>query len=340
MARGTAEPGRRDGTTDHTTEKERDMGEGRPVRRAVVTGGAGFVGSHLCDRLRAEGTEVVCIDNLITGSTGNLRAREADPGFSLEVRDVCDPFDVAGPVDLVLHLASPASPHDYARHPLETLRTGAQGTANALDLAHRKGARFLLASTSEVYGDPLVHPQTEDYWGNVNPVGPRSQYDEAKRYAEALTTAYRGARGVDTVIVRLFNTYGPRMRPKDGRAVPTFVTQALAGEPLTVAGDGSQTRSLCYVDDTVGGILAAAAAAHPGPVNLGNPVELTILELARRVRDLCGSASPITFVARPVDDPGLRRPDIALARAELGWQPVVDFDKGLAMTVDWFSRLN
>ncbi|MBM9434930.1 NAD-dependent epimerase/dehydratase family protein [Actinacidiphila bryophytorum] len=315
------------------------MGEGRPVRRAVVTGGAGFVGSHLCDRLRAEGTEVVCIDNLITGSTDNLRARAADPGFSLEVRDVCDPFDVAGPVDLVLHLASPASPHDYARHPLETLRAGAHGTANALDLAHRKGARFLLASTSEVYGDPLVHPQTEDYWGNVNPVGPRSQYDEAKRYAEALTTAYRGARRVDTVIVRLFNTYGPRMRPEDGRAVPTFVTQALAGEPLTVAGDGSQTRSLCYVDDTVGGILAAAAAVHPGPVNLGNPVELTILELARRVRDLCRSASPIAFVARPVDDPGLRRPDITLARAELGWQPVVDFDKGLAMTVDWFSRL-
>ncbi|WP_251499724.1 NAD-dependent epimerase/dehydratase family protein [Actinacidiphila cocklensis] len=321
------------------TTKETDMGGVLPVRRAVVTGGAGFVGSHLCDRLREEGTEVVCVDNLLTGSTGNLRARDGDPGFTLEVRDVCEPFDVAGPVDLVLHLASPASPHDYARHPLETLRAGAQGTANALDLAHRKGARFLLASTSEVYGDPLVHPQTELYWGNVNPVGPRSQYDEAKRYAEALTTAYRGARGVDTVIVRLFNTYGPRMRPEDGRAVPTFVTQALAGEPLTVAGDGSQTRSLCYVDDTVGGILAAAAATHPGPVNLGNPVELTILDLARRIRELCGSASEIAFVERPVDDPGLRRPDIALARAELGWQPAVDFDKGLAMTIDWFSRL-
>jgi dTDP-glucose 4,6-dehydratase len=310
-----------------------------PVRRAVVTGGAGFVGSHLCDRLREEGTEVVCVDNLITGSTGNLAARAGDPGFALDERDVSEPFDVAGPVDLVLHLASPASPHDYARHPLETLRAGAYGTANALELAHRKGARFLLASTSEVYGDPLVHPQTEDYWGNVNPVGPRSQYDEAKRYAEALTVAYRGARGVDTVIVRLFNTYGPRMRPKDGRAVPTFVTQALAGEPLTVAGDGTQTRSLCYVDDTVGGILAAAASGHPGPVNLGNPVELTILDLARRIRDLCGSASPIAFVERPVDDPGLRRPDITLARAELGWQPAVDFDKGLAMTIDWFSRL-
>ncbi|NJP43978.1 SDR family oxidoreductase [Streptomyces sp. PRB2-1] len=311
----------------------------RTVRRAVVTGGAGFVGSHLCDRLRAEGTEVVCVDNLLTGSEDNVRARSADPGFTLDVRDVCDPFDVPGPVDLVLHLASPASPYDYARHPVETLRAGAQGTQNALDLARRKGARFLLASTSEVYGDPLVHPQPEGYWGNVNPVGPRSQYDEAKRYAEALTTAYRTTYGVDTVIVRLFNTYGPRMRPKDGRAVPTFVTQALAGEPLTVAGDGSQTRSLCYVDDTVSGILAAATATHPGPVNLGNPVELTILDLARRIRDLCGSDSPLTFVPRPTDDPALRRPDISLARGALGWQPVVDFDKGLALTVDWFSRL-
>jgi dTDP-glucose 4,6-dehydratase len=309
------------------------------ARRAVVTGGAGFVGSHLCDRLRQEGTQVVCLDNLLTGSLGNLAARSGDPGFVLEVADVCEPFDVPGPVDLVFHLASPASPHDYARHPLETLRAGAHGTLNALDLAHRKGARFLLASTSEVYGDPLVHPQPETYWGNVNPVGPRSQYDEAKRYAEALTTAYRTALGLDTVIVRLFNTYGPRMRPRDGRAVPTFITQALAGEPLTVAGDGSQTRSVCYVDDTVGGILAAAASGHPGPVNLGNPVELSVLDLARRVRDLCDSASPIVFVGRPADDPSLRRPDIALARSALGWQPAVDVDKGLAMTIDWFSRL-
>ncbi|WP_329172164.1 NAD-dependent epimerase/dehydratase family protein [Streptomyces sp. NBC_01477] len=309
------------------------------VRRAVVTGGAGFVGSHLCDRLREEGAQVVCVDNLLTGSADNVRGLSGDPGFSLEVRDVSEPFDVPGPVDLVLHLASPASPHDYTRHPIETLRAGAHGTANALDLAQRKGARFLLASTSEVYGDPLVHPQTESYWGNVNPVGPRSQYDEAKRFAEALTTAYRTARGVDTVIVRLFNTYGPRMRPTDGRAVPTFITQALAGLPLTVAGDGTQTRSVCYVEDTVSGILAAATARHPGPVNLGNPVELSILGLAHRIRDLCGSASPIVFVERPVDDPGLRRPDIALARAVLGWEPAVDFDKGLAMTIDWFSRL-
>ncbi|NUP39540.1 MAG: SDR family oxidoreductase [Streptomyces sp.] len=323
-----------------TPANEAAAGTGAPraVRRAVVTGGAGFVGSHLCDRLRAEGAEVVCVDNLLTGSAGNLGGLTGDPGFTLDVRDVCEPFDVPGPVDLVLHLASPASPLDYARHPIETLRAGSHGTANALDLARRKGARFLLASTSEVYGDPLVHPQPEGYWGNVNPVGPRSQYDEAKRYAEALTTAYRTALGVDTVIVRLFNTYGPRMRRGDGRAVPAFVTQALAGEPLTVAGDGSQTRSLCYVEDTVGGILAAAASDHPGPVNLGNPVELSILDLAHRIRDLCGSRSPVAFVPRPVDDPGLRRPDIALARAALGWQPVVDVDKGLALTVEWFAR--
>jgi dTDP-glucose 4,6-dehydratase len=314
------------------------MAPGRTIRRAVVTGGAGFVGSHLCDRLRAEGTEVVCVDNMLTGSEDNLHARTGDPGFTLDLGDVSEPFDVAGPVDLVLHLASPASPHDYARYPVETLRAGSHGTAHALDLARRKDARFLLASTSEVYGDPAVHPQREDYWGNVNPVGPRSQYDEAKRFAEALTTAYRTTYGVDTVIVRLFNTYGPRMRPTDGRAVPTFITQALAGQPLTVAGDGSQTRSLCYVDDTVGGILAAATATHPGPVNIGNPVESSILDLAHRVRALCGSRSPVSFIERPVDDPAVRCPDIALARDVLGWQPVVDVDKGLATTVEWFAR--
>lgn len=327
-----------------TKNEEQDMDEGRAgaglsVRRAVVTGGAGFVGSHLCDRLRAEGTEVVCVDNLLTGSEENLVARLGDPGFVLDRRDVSDAFDVEGPVDLVLHLASPASPHDYARHPIETLRAGAHGTFNALELARRKGARFLFTSTSEVYGDPLVHPQVESYWGNVNPVGPRSQYDEAKRYSEAVTTAYRNTYGVDTVLVRLFNTYGPRMRPTDGRAVPTFITQALAGEPITVAGDGGQTRSICYVDDTVSGILAAAASGHQGPINIGNPVELSVLDLARHIRDLCGSSSPIVFVERPGDDPSLRRPDIGLARSALGWQPVVDFDKGLAMTVDWFSRL-
>jgi dTDP-glucose 4,6-dehydratase len=257
-------------------------------------------------------------------------------GFTFDQHDVCDPFDVAGPVDIVLHLASPASPQDYALYPVETLRAGAHGTFNALELALRKGARFVLASTSEVYGDPLVHPQVESYWGNVNPIGPRSQYDEAKRYAEALTTAYRAAKGSDTVVVRIFNTYGPRMRHGDGRAVPNFITQALSGLPITVAWDGSQTRSMCYVDDTVSAILAAARCRHPGPINLGNPAEMTILDLAIRVRELCRSDSPIAFVERPVDDPRRRRPDISLARLVLGWQPSTDLDKGLKSTIDWF----
>ena len=307
------------------------------MRRAVVTGGAGFIGSQLCDRLRDGGAAVVCVDNLLTGSTDNLTGLLDDPQFTLERRDVCEPFDVPGPVDVVLHLASPASPRDYTLHPLETLKAGAHGTLNALELARRKQARFVLASTSEVYGDPLVHPQVESYWGNVNPVGPRSQYDEAKRYAEALTTAYRATQDTDTTIVRIFNTYGPRMRPGDGRAVPNFISQALAGRPITVAGDGSQTRSLCYVDDTVTAILAAARCGHPGPINLGNPAELTILDLALCVRELCASQSPIVFVDRPVDDPGLRMPDIALARSVLGWQPGVDLEKGLKTTIDWFA---
>ena len=305
--------------------------------RVVVTGGAGFVGSHLCDRLRDEGFAVVAVDNLLTGSADNLAARRDDPGFTLEVSDVCDPFDVSGPLDTVLHLASPASPRDYARFPIETLKAGAHGTLNALELARRKNARFVLVSTSEVYGDPLVHPQVESYWGNVNPVGPRSCYDEAKRFAEALTAAYRANLGVDTAIVRIFNTYGPRMRANDGRAVPNFITQALAGLPLTVAGDGSQTRSLCYVDDTVAGIIAAARSGHSGPVNIGNPVEFTVLDLAGFVRDLCGSASSVDFVELPADDPRLRRPDISLARSALGWEPVIDIEKGLKATIDWFA---
>ncbi len=305
--------------------------------RAVVTGGAGFVGSHLCDRLCDAGAEVVCVDNLLTGALENLAERSEDARFSFRRHDVCEPFDVAGPVDLVFHLASPASPRDYLRHPVATLRAGAHGTSNALELARRKNARFVLASTSEVYGDPLVHPQIESYWGNVNPVGPRSAYDEAKRFAEALTTAFRTSQGTDTVIVRLFNTYGPRMRAHDGRAVPTFIVQARAGQPISVAGDGSQTRSLCYVEDTVAGLLAAARTGHPGPINLGNPAELTIAQLAVRIRDLCGSCSPLAFVDRPVDDPGLRRPDITLARTALGWSPSVDLDKGLTATIDWFA---
>jgi dTDP-glucose 4,6-dehydratase len=305
--------------------------------RAVVTGGAGFVGSHLCDRLREAGAEVVCIDNLLTGGLENLTDRRGDAGFAFRRHDVCEPFDVPGPVDHVFHLASAASPRDYLRHPVATLRAGARGTENVLDLARRKHARLVLASTSEVYGDPLVHPQVETYWGNVNPIGPRSAYDEAKRFAEALTTAYRASQDVDTVILRLFNTYGPRMRAHDGRAVPTFIVQARAGEPITVAGDGTQTRSLCFVDDTVTGLIAAARATHPGPINLGNPAELAIAALATLIRDLCASTSPIAFIDRPVDDPGLRRPDITLARTVLDWQPSIELEKGLATTIDWFA---
>ncbi|MFF5185744.1 NAD-dependent epimerase/dehydratase family protein [Streptomyces sp. NPDC000345] len=313
------------------------QGHNRVIERVVVTGGAGFIGSHLCHRLRALGTAVVCIDNMLTGRPENLGTLLDDPQFTLIRQDVSEGCDVKGPVDLVLHLASPASPRDYARYPIETLTVGSHGTLNALDLAHRTGARFLLASTSEVYGSPLVHPQSEDYWGNVNPIGPRSVYDEAKRYAEALSTAYRTTLGTDTVIVRLFNTYGPRMRDEDGRALPTFVTQALAGEPITVAGEGQQTRSMCYIDDTVAGILAAATGSHPGPINIGNPTELTILDLAERIRTECASSAPIVFVERPVDDPDLRRPDISLARSALGWRPSVDIDEGITRTVNWFA---
>jgi len=313
------------------------QGHNRTLERVVVTGGAGFVGSHLCRRLRRLGVAVVCVDNLLTGELDNLGSLLDDPEFVLLEQDVSEGCDVGGPIDLVLHLASPASPRDYAQHPIETLTAGSHGTLHALELAHSAGARFLLTSTSEVYGNPLVHPQSEGYWGNVNPIGPRSVYDEAKRYAEALTTAYAATWGTDTVIVRLFNTYGPHMRTKDGRALPTFIDQALAGEPITVAGDGMQTRSMCYVDDTVAGILAAATSPHAGPINIGSPAELTILELAERVRTVCASSAPIVFVPRPVDDPDLRRPDISLARSALNWRPLVGIDKGLALTVDWFA---
>ncbi|GAB3973176.1 UDP-glucuronic acid decarboxylase family protein [Streptomyces sparsus] len=317
------------------------MKKQQPWRRAVVTGGAGFVGSHLCERLLESGVRVLAVDNLASGSMENIAEFEGVDGFSFEHLDVSEPGALrslpGGPFDLVMHLACPASPMDYLRLPLETLEVGSAGTRNALELAYRDGARMVLASTSEVYGDPQVHPQTEDYWGHVNPVGPRSVYDEAKRYAEALVTAHRRERGTDAAIVRIFNTYGPRMRPGDGRAVPAFVQQALNGEPLTVAGDGSQTRSLCFVDDTVDGLLALAASDFPGPVNIGNDQETTMLDLARRIIELAGSDSDVTFRERPTDDPSRRRPDIALARRELGWAPQVGWQEGLKHTIEWFA---
>jgi dTDP-glucose 4,6-dehydratase len=299
--------------------------------RAVLTGGAGFLGSWVADELAAHGHEVVCVDNLITGRRSNL----AGTPHELVVADVSEPFDVDGPVDLVLHLASPASPPAYLAKPLETLRVGSAGTENALELARRNGARFLLASTSEVYGDPQEHPQRETYWGHVNPIGPRSVYDEAKRYAEALTASYRREGLVDTAIVRIFNTYGPRMRIDDGRVVTSFLSQAVRGEPLTVQGDGSQTRSLCFAEDTARGIVAMALGDAPGPVNLGRDAEGTVLDLARTIVDLCGSSSEIRFVPRAVDDPQVRCPDLTLARQLLGWEPEVDLAHGLERTLAW-----
>jgi len=301
--------------------------------RAVVTGGAGFVGSHLCDRLLAEGWEVVCIDSLLTGATDNLASALSHERFSFRQGNVTDELEVEGPVDWVLHFASPASPRDYLEHPIATLKVGALGTLNCLGLAKAKGTNFLLASTSEVYGDPKVHPQPESYWGNVNPIGPRSVYDEAKRYAEAVTTAYHRVHGMRVKIVRIFNTYGPRMRRDDGRAVPTFMAQAVRGERITVHGDGSQTRSLCYVDDLVEGIWRLLRSDLPGPVNLGSRQEVTVLELAELVRSVAGSASEIVFVDRPVDDPEVRCPDTTLARTRLGWEPVVPLAQGLARTM-------
>jgi dTDP-glucose 4,6-dehydratase len=309
------------------------------VRRAVVTGGAGFLGSHLCERLLEENYEVVCLDNFVTGRRENVAHLDGHPGFRLVSCDVIRDVTVAGPVDLVLHFASPASPIDYLQLPVETLQVGSIGTQNALDLARSKGARFVLASTSEVYGDPLVHPQHETYWGNVNPVGPRGVYDEAKRFGEALTTAYRSAHDVNTAIIRIFNTFGPRLRPGDGRAIPTFIRQALDGQPLTVAGDGAQTRSICYVDDLVEGIVRMAHSNDPGPMNLGNPHELTILGLARWINELTGSPGGIVFAPRPEDDPRLRQPDVSRARDILGWEPKIAVDEGLRRTIGWFRSV-
>ncbi|MED7923564.1 UDP-glucuronic acid decarboxylase family protein [Nonomuraea sp. LP-02] len=304
--------------------------------RALVTGGAGFLGSYLCERLLEEGAEVVCMDSFLTGGPRNVEHLMERPGFRLVESDLTGFVHVPDRLDLVLHFASAASPADYLRYPIETLRVGSVGTLHALGLAREKGARFVLASTSEVYGDPLEHPQKETYWGNVNPVGPRSVYDEAKRFAESLTTAYRQARGTDTGIVRIFNTYGPRMRPFDGRAIPTFIRQSLMGEPITITGDGSQTRSICYVEDTVSGVLAMARSDFAGPVNIGNPDEVTMLELATLIRDLAGSASEITFIDRPTDDPKVRRPDITLAAERLGWRARVPAEEGLRRTIEWF----
>ncbi|HEX6788981.1 MAG TPA: UDP-glucuronic acid decarboxylase family protein [Gaiellaceae bacterium] len=304
---------------------------------AVVTGGAGFLGSHLCDALVRDGSRVVCVDNLETGSLQNVEHLRGDQ-FTFVNHDITGHLEVEGPVDVVYHLASPASPIDYLRLPLQTLKVGSHGTHNALGLAKWKRARFLLASTSEVYGDPLIHPQPETYWGNVNPIGPRGVYDEAKRYAEALTMAYHRQQGVDTCIVRIFNTYGPRMRPHDGRAIPTFVRQALANEPVTVFGDGSQTRSFCYVDDLIRGLIALSQSGEHLPVNIGNPAEYTLLELAQKVVEVTGTKSEIVFEALPVDDPKVRQPDITRAQQLLGWEPQVGLEEGLRRMLQANSR--
>jgi len=304
--------------------------------RAVVTGGAGFLGSHLCERLLAERIEVVCIDNLLTGSLANVEHLFGRDGFSFVKHDVTNYIHVPGRVDFVLHFASPASPIDYLELPIQTLKVGSLGTHKALGLAQSTGARFLLASTSEVYGDPLVHPQPESYWGNVNPIGPRGVYDEAKRFAEAITMAYHRFHGVSTRIVRIFNTYGPRMRARDGRVVPAFICQALAGQPLTVFGDGSQTRSFCYVDDLIEGIVRVLFSELHEPVNIGNPAEMTVLQFAEAIRRLTGNHLPIEFRPLPVDDPKVRQPDITQARTRLGWEPRVPLEVGIGRTIEYF----
>jgi dTDP-glucose 4,6-dehydratase len=310
----------------------------RSWEHAVVTGGAGFVGSHLCAALLDTGAAVTCVDDFSSGRPENVSPLLDRPGFTLVQANVAEGLRIKRRPDLVLHFASPASPADYLRLPLHTMETGSLGTRNALDLAQSSRARFVLASASEVYGDPQQHPQDERYWGNVNPLGPRGVYGEAKRFGEALTTAHAEIHGTDACIVRLFHTYGPRMRGHDGRAVPTFVRQALSGEPLTVTGDGRQTRSLCYVDDTVRGVLAAAAHDMRGPVNIGSPTEISMLDLARLVVELAGSPSEIRYIARPVDDPAVRCPDITLARDKLGWEPQVRAEEGLRRAIAWFRE--
>ena len=305
--------------------------------RVLVTGAAGFIGSHLCEFLLGRGCDVIGMDNFITGSPDNLASVEGSRGFTFVRHDVTQHIGVEGPLDWVLHFASPASPLDYLELPIQTLKVGALGTHNALGVSLAKRARFLIASTSEVYGDPLVHPQREDYWGNVNPVGPRGVYDEAKRFAEAMTMAYHRVHGVDTRIVRIFNSFGPRMRLNDGRAIPAFMTQALRNESLTVFGDGSQTRSFQYISDLVDGVWRLMERGSSEPVNIGNPQEMTLLELAKRIIRLTGSRSEIVFRPLPEDDPKVRQPDITRARTRLGWEPRVDTDEGLRLTVEWFK---
>jgi dTDP-glucose 4,6-dehydratase len=324
--------------TSMKVPRKSEQADGGRVVRTLVTGGAGFLGSHLCDALVATSHSVVCIDNLSTGCATNIEHLAPCPTFSFIEGDVLDSIDIEGVFDYVIHLASPASPFAYLDNPIFTLRTGSEGTRNVLDFAKAKSARFVLASTSEVYGEPVVHPQPEAYWGNVNPVGPRSVYDEAKRYAEALTTAYRTSCGVDAGILRIFNTYGPRMRPDDGRVVSSFIDQALNCKPLTVFGDGTQTRSLCYVDDLVRGILAMLDSEEPGPINLGNPVELSVLAIAKLVLELVGSPSRIELHPLPQDDPTRRRPDITRARDRLGWNPQVSVREGIARTIEWHAK--
>lgn len=309
------------------------------LRRHVVTGGAGFIGSHLCQALIDQGDAVVCVDDLSSGSESNVANLASSGRFEFVRGDACEVLStISGPVSSIAHLASPAAPPDYLARPLETLAVGSRGTEAALRLTQANGARLLLASTSEVYGDPLVHPQVESYWGNVNPVGPRSVYDEAKRFSEALTSAYRRTLGANTGIVRIFNTYGPRLRSGDGRVVSNFIVQALSGQPLTVYGDGSQTRSLCYVDDLVRGLLAMLRSEAPGPINLGNPAELTVLQLATLVLRLTGSGSQIVFRPLPEDDPTRRRPDVTRAKSILNWAPSVPPEEGLRRTISWFRQ--
>jgi dTDP-glucose 4,6-dehydratase len=307
--------------------------------RVLITGAAGFLGSHLCDRFLQEGHEVIGLDNFITGHPDNLVHLGNEPGFEFVRHNISTYTYVAGQIDGVLHFASPASPIDYLEHPIQTLKVGALGTHNALGLAKAKGARFFLASTSEVYGDPLEHPQTESYWGNVNPIGPRGVYDEAKRFAEAMTMAYHRKHGIETRIVRIFNTYGPRMRPRDGRVVSNFIVQALCGEPITVYGDGSQTRSFCYVDDEVDGIYRLFMNGDANPTNIGNPDEYTVKVLAEIVVELTGSSSPIVYRPLPEDDPKVRRPDISRARTMLGWTPKVPVRVGVERTIEYFRSL-